>query len=370
MFVEDYVGRKALPTRRGTTSGATPSSTSTRAIIGEHLPSGARKVRVIVPAYNEAASVADTIRSLRSQTYPVAEIVVVDDCSSDRTAAVALAHGATVTRPPRNTGSKAGAQNFALSGFDTEFTMAIDADTALEPDAVERLIAAFDDPTVAAACGFVVPRFVRSIWERGRYIEYLIAFTWYKRLQDYYGRPLISSGCFSMYRTEALRAAGGWSARTLAEDIDLTWTLYRRGWAVRFVPDAVCYPIEPSSFGLMRKQLRRWSHGLIQNVQAHWPAMLEIPFLRSLVGVALWDATVASAAYLIAIPLLALFASPLFLLLYVIDLPAIIVPVLVSAVLRREVGLALASLPAFFVLRAVNSAFLLGARGAAELPRL
>ena len=54
--------------------------------------------------------------------------------------------------------------------------------------------------------------------------------------------------------------------------------------------------------------------------------MLEIPFLRSLVGVALWDATVASAAYLIAIPLLALFASPLFLLLYVIDLPAIIVP--------------------------------------------
>src|SRR5438874_10136653 len=40
--------------------------------------------------------------------------------------------------------------------------------------------------------------------ERGRYIEYLFAFTYYKRLQDYYGKPLISSGCFSMYRTDIL----------------------------------------------------------------------------------------------------------------------------------------------------------------------
>src|SRR2546422_6825525 len=135
VFVEDHLERKALPTRRGMSSAATPSSASTRAIIGEHLP-GAHKVRVIVPAYNEAASVADTIRSLRSQTYPVAEILVVDDCSSDGTGDVALAHGATVTRPPGNTGSKAGAQNFALSGSDAEFTMAIDADTTLEPDAV------------------------------------------------------------------------------------------------------------------------------------------------------------------------------------------------------------------------------------------
>src|SRR2546425_9620458 len=71
-------------------------------------------VTVIVPAYNEAASVADTIRSLQAQTERPFEIIVVDDCSTDGTGDVARALGVTVVRPPHNTGSKAGAQSFGL----------------------------------------------------------------------------------------------------------------------------------------------------------------------------------------------------------------------------------------------------------------
>ena len=90
----------------------------------------------------------------------------------------------------------------------------------------------------------------RTLWERGRYIEYLLAFSFFKRVQDHYGKPLISSGCFSIYRTEELRALGGWSTRTMAEDMDLTWTMYQAGQKVRFVPEAVSYPIEPHNFAL------------------------------------------------------------------------------------------------------------------------
>src|SRR3989441_7109718 len=71
-------------------------------------------VTVIVPAFNEAASVADTIRSLHAQTERPFEIIVVDDCSTDGTGDVARALGVTVVRPPHNTGSKAGAQSFGL----------------------------------------------------------------------------------------------------------------------------------------------------------------------------------------------------------------------------------------------------------------
>jgi len=71
-------------------------------------------VTVIIPAYNEAASVADTIKSLQAQTTPPAAIIVVDDCSTDGTGNVARALGAVVVRPRTNTGSKAGAQNFGL----------------------------------------------------------------------------------------------------------------------------------------------------------------------------------------------------------------------------------------------------------------
>lgn len=320
-----------------------------------------KSLTVIVPAYNEGACIADTIRSIQAQTVPPAEIVVIDDFSSDNTGEVARQCGATVIRPPKNTGSKAGAQNFALKDVSTPYVMAIDADTTLAPDAIEKLLPAVNEPGVAAACGFVVPRHVRTLWERGRYIEYVFAFTFYKRIQDYYGKPLISSGCFSVYRTGILKSNGGWSTRTMAEDMDLTWRFYACGFGVKFVPEAVCYPIEPHNYHFMSKQLRRWSHGFVQNVKLHWREVLEIPVLRSMVAVSLFDATVASIAYLFLLPLLALFINPLFLLAYLIDLPAMVVPVLYKAVQRKEVGLALSSLPGFLILRFVNGVFLLKA---------
>ena len=319
------------------------------------------RLTVIVPAFNEEASIADTIRSLQEQTLPPAEIFVVDDCSTDRTGEIAESLGVTVLRPPTNTGTKAGAQNYALERVTTELTMAIDADTTLAPDAIEQLLAALDDPEVVAACGFVLPRHVNSMWERGRYVEYMFAFSFFKSIQDYYEKPLIASGCFSTYRTSALRAAGGWSTRTMAEDMDLTWTFYARGKKVRFVPDAVCYPIEPATLEFFGKQLRRWSHGFIQNVRMHWRSLLGLGYLRWTVAVAFWDAVIASFAYLIVFPVLAVVVSPLVLLAYVVDGPLLLVPALWKARERGEVGKVLASIPGFFVVRLANSVYMLRA---------
>ncbi len=320
-----------------------------------------QRLTVLVPAYDEEETIAATVRSLREQTLAPAAILVIDDCSTDRTAAVARDAGATVVQPPENTGSKAGAQTFALDLVETELVMAVDADTTLAPDAIETLLPALDDPEVAAACGFVLPRRVSTIWERGRYVEYMLAFGFFKRIQDNFGKPLISSGCFSAYRTDELRALGGWSTRTMAEDMDLTWSLYREGHCVRFVPEAVSYPVEPHDLDFLGKQLRRWSHGFIQNVRLHKRSLLSLGYLRSTVAIATWDALVASLAYMVLIPLLAILARPAYLLGYLIDAPVVMVPVLAQAVERREVGRTLASLPSFFVLRTVNGWFMLRA---------
>lgn len=325
-------------------------------------PKIARSLTVIIPAYNEEKSLADTIQSLREQTVPIDEIIVVDDCSTDGTAAVARSLGVTVVCPPRNTGSKAGAQNFALSMVKTDFTMALDADTTLAPDAVEKLMREFISMEIAAVCGFVKPRYIRTVWERGRYIEYVFAFSFYKQIQDYYGKPMISSGCFSVYRTDILRAQQGWSLRTLAEDVDLTWRFYKAGYQVRFIPDAIGYPIEPHNFHFMSKQLKRWSHGFVQNVRIHWNDIVSIGYLRSLVAVALWDATFASLTYLIVLPLLAIiFAQPFFLLGYIIDAPAVLIPTILRRESKKELLQVISSLPAFFVLRTVNSIFMIEA---------
>jgi poly-beta-1,6-N-acetyl-D-glucosamine synthase len=324
-------------------------------------PQQTAELTVIVPAFNEAETIADTIRSLQAQTVGPAEILVVDDCSTDSTGEIADRLGATVVRPPRNTGSKAGAQTFALDRVRTELVMAIDADTTLAPNAIELLLQAFGDPDVAAACGFVLPRRVRTVWERGRYIEYMLAFGFFKRVQDNYGKPLIASGCFSAYRLDELRAIGGWPDRTMAEDMDLTWTLYRKGRKVRFLPEAVSYPIEPHNFGFLSKQLRRWSHGFIQNVRLHQQSLLHLGYLRSTVAVAFWDALLASLAYLVLLPVLAVLVDPIVLVAYLVDAPVVLVPVMWQAIGRGEAGRALASFPSFFVLRIVNGVFMLRA---------
>ena len=346
-----YGGRDSFP----------PSTARSRVPASERQPRTV-PVTVLVPAYNEAETLADTLLSLLTQSVAPQEILVIDDCSTDDTAGVAAQFGVKVLRPDRNTGSKAGAQTFALRHVRTSLVMAIDADTTLASDAIERLLPAFDDAEVVAACGSVLPRRVQSIWERGRYIEYLFAFTFYKRVQEAWGAPLIASGCFSMYRTSALRAVGGWSTRTLAEDMDLTWTFYQYEWKVRFIPDAVSYPIEPHDFHFLGKQLKRWSHGFVQNVRLHRQGILSVPFLRHSVAVAFWDAVIASVAYLFVLPVLAIaLGNPWLLLGYVIDVPAVAIPVLVGAVRRREIRRALLSLPAFFVLRTVNAVFFLKA---------
>lgn len=322
----------------------------------------ADQLTIIIPAYNEEKSVADTVKSLLAQTTPPKTVIVVDDCSTDKTFEVAKNAGASVMRPPKNTGTKAGAQNYALTQVNTPYVMAIDADTIIARDGVEKLISAMSNPKTAAACGSVIPRYKRTVWERGRYIEYLMAFSFYKPIQNYFNRPLISSGCFSVYRTDILKKMGGWRTRTMAEDMDLTWSFYKKGYGVEFIPEAVSYPIEPENFHFMRKQLKRWSHGFMQNVLLHGKDVIKIPYLGAIVTVGLWDAVIASLSYLFIAPLLMLyFHSFWFLLAYIIDAPATLVPVMFLATKRGEVREALMSFPSFFVLRFVNCLFILEA---------
>lgn len=99
----------------------------------------------------------------------------------------------------------------------------------------------------------------------------------------------------------------------------------------------------------------------MQNVRLHWGDILHLGYLRSIGAVAFWDAAVASLAYLVLLPLLAILVDPLFLLGYLIDAPVVLVPVLAQAVRRREIGRALASFPSFFVLRIVHGVYMLRA---------
>ncbi|MCK7625551.1 glycosyltransferase family 2 protein [Streptomyces sp. RS10V-4] len=226
-------------------------------------------VTVIVPAHNEEEGLPATLESLARQTVRPDRILVVDDASTDRTGEVAAAHGATVLRPPRNLGSKARAQNHALPRCTTDLVLAVDADTVLAPDYLERVLPAFDDPAVAVAAGTVRTRRTRTLWERGRSTEYLFGFHWHRPIQALANSPMVCSGCCSVFRRAELVAFGGFPERTIVEDMDYTWSQQIAGRRAVYVSGAVALAADPEDLTYFRKQVNRWMAGFCQNVRLH-----------------------------------------------------------------------------------------------------
>lgn len=222
------------------------------------------EVTVIVPAFNEAKSIGLTLLSIQRQTFLAKEIIVVDDCSTDGTGEIAERFGATVIRTPKNSGTKSQALNCALKTIQTEFVCIVDGDTLLARDALEKLLPAFYDENVVAACGYVVPQKIKSFWERARFIEYIIGIAIYKRAQNHIGAVFVCSGCFAVFRNDLASGAILFSERTIAEDMDLTWDFLEKGREIAFVSTAVCYPVDPPNLSILIAQLNRWYRGYLQ----------------------------------------------------------------------------------------------------------
>ncbi|MER7836894.1 glycosyltransferase family 2 protein [Streptomyces sp. NPDC096040] len=114
-------------------------------------------VSVIVPNYNYARSLPLCLGAIQEQDYPAIEIVLIDDCSTDDSVAVAAAMGVTAIST-RGNGGVAVARNLGAERATGEILVFVDSDVALAPDAVSqsvRLLLA--DPSLGAVCGIYHP---------------------------------------------------------------------------------------------------------------------------------------------------------------------------------------------------------------------
>ena len=93
-------------------------------------------VTIVIPAYNEESTIGSTIDGILSQDYPLKKIIVVDDCSTDNTNAIATSKGVTVLKTLKNTGKKASAQRYGFEHVDTPIAIVVDADTILGPGSI------------------------------------------------------------------------------------------------------------------------------------------------------------------------------------------------------------------------------------------
>ena len=168
-------------------------------------------ISILVAAYNEESSIADTLKSIAAQNYPGEfEVLVIDDGSKDATAAIVEANPypwLRLLRQPRNMG-KAAALNRGLAESKHDYVITLDADSYMYGDALARLVERyFSDPaSTRAVAGTMLVRNSRANWiTRAQEWDYFHGISAIKRVQSLFQGTMVAQGAFSIYDRAALR---------------------------------------------------------------------------------------------------------------------------------------------------------------------
>lgn len=278
-------------------------------------------ISVIAPAYNEEATIEQSLRSLLLLNYPQFEVVVVNDGSKDKTietmvAAFGLMRAPVVYQQPLDTqpvrafyrsldnpdlvvidkanGGKADAINAGINAARYPLVCVIDADSILEPEALMRASLPFvENPNTLATGGII--RIVNGCTvEAGRVtkidlpdswlarfqvVEYLRAFLSGRVFMSTANALLIISGAFGLFRRDAVIEVGGFRHDTIGEDMEIVARLHRRWrdtnrpYRVVFQPDPVCWTEAPETLKILASQRNRWQRGTCQVLSYHMAMM-------------------------------------------------------------------------------------------------
>ena len=271
-------------------------------------------ITVVVPAYNETATISDSIRSFLQLQYSQFEIVVVNDGSSDDTLAMLTREFSLVPFPEayrvrvgakpvrgiylsathsklrvvdKENGGKADSLNAGINASRYPLFCAVDADSILQPDSLQRVVQPFiEDPrtiasggTIRVANGCRVDHgFLLSVGLPGNFlalfqiVEYIRAFLFGRLGWSPLNALLIISGAFGLFNKERVVEAGGFRSDTIGEDMELIVRLHRinrlkkRDYKITFVPDPICWTEAPEDFRTLINQRVRWQRGLSESL--------------------------------------------------------------------------------------------------------
>jgi poly-beta-1,6-N-acetyl-D-glucosamine synthase len=229
---------------------------------------------VLIPFHGEPDAAMNTMRSLAMVTPAPHEIIIIDDGSPTSIPATAeLPSNVRLLRLPRNCG-KAVALQAALPGVSTPLAICMDADTLTESSNWSPMLAAFDDPALAAVTGKIRPVEGGGMVEWFQALDYLTVIAVIKAAESAWGGLLTVSGAFTAYRVSALKSAGGWNCDSSAEDIDASWRLQSKGWRLAFEKDWIARVEMAPSVPALWRQRRRWSAGLGRTLRDYGAASL------------------------------------------------------------------------------------------------
>jgi cellulose synthase/poly-beta-1,6-N-acetylglucosamine synthase-like glycosyltransferase len=278
-------------------------------------------ISIVVPAYNEEATIAASVRSMLQLTYAEFEVIVINDGSKDATidvlksefelqefpeayrVQIATQEVKSIYRSPRYpnlcvidkaNGGKADALNVGINASRYPLFCGVDADSILQRDSLQRVVKPFlSDARVIATGGTVriangctvsggfltkvgLPT---NLLARFQVVEYLRAFLFGRLGWSAIGGMLIISGAFGIFRKDVVIEAGGYKPKSIGEDMELVVRIHRmlraqgREYRIEFVPDPICWTEAPEDLATLRNQRIRWQRGLGESLSANWGLM-------------------------------------------------------------------------------------------------
>jgi cellulose synthase/poly-beta-1,6-N-acetylglucosamine synthase-like glycosyltransferase len=280
-------------------------------------------ISLLAPAYNEALTIVESVRSLLSLQYPNFEIVVINDGSADNTlevlteafglAPVQRSHHLAISHKPirglygtpsqprlivvdKENGGKADALNAGINIARAPIVCAMDADSLLEPDALLRAVRPFvEDPERMIAVGGTIriangcridhgrvvevgaPRNLLALFQT---VEYLRAFLMARLAFSRINALTIISGAFGLFRRAHVVEVGGYTHGTVGEDMELVVKLHRlmrdrkQPYRIAFIPEPVCWTEAPEDFRVLGRQRARWHRGALETFERHRDMLL------------------------------------------------------------------------------------------------
>jgi cellulose synthase/poly-beta-1,6-N-acetylglucosamine synthase-like glycosyltransferase len=275
-------------------------------------------ISLLVPAYNEQATIVESVRSLLALRYPHFEVIVINDGSRDGTLDAIISgfglrpaqrswdqvvphqavHGIygnpafpSLLVVDKDNGGKADALNAGINISRMPLFCAVDADSVLESDALLRCVEPFVDAPeetiavggtirLANGCTVVDGQVVRvglptTLLPLFQTMEYLRAFLMGRLAWSEMRAVTLISGAFGIFRRDAAIEVNGYRHDTVGEDFEIIVKLHRamiaakRPYAVRFVPEPVCWTEAPSSLAVLRRQRVRWQRGALETFFRH-----------------------------------------------------------------------------------------------------
>lgn len=237
-----------------------------RALSYAELPT----VSVIVPCFNEEATVIGTIDSLKKLNYPKEKlsIIAVDDGSTDDTWSYLMQYqnDPQIRLYQKKNGGKHTAVNLGIEKSTSDIIGCLDADSFVDSEALIRMVPLFKDPLVAAVTPAIIVRTPKSILDHIQYAEYNIG-VFLRKMYSTFNAIHVTPGPFSMFRRSVFATVGPFRSAYNTEDLEMALRLHRHNLKIENAEHARVFTTPPPTVRALIKQRVRWTTGFLLNLR-------------------------------------------------------------------------------------------------------